>query len=318
MSRPRPRRAMRPSHAARLARMVIPTAVVTALGVGVAGAVMPGDDPQVAYPAPASTASLEPSPSETSERTQEPSRRVTRPPVEVASLRKPKVSASETMAPILSLKVIGRKYATNDLNVRTEPRAKASVVGVVDKGNKVAVTKTITNGFRYVSYRGKGRWVRNKYLSESKPKSTKSRSSSSSSSSGSRGSGSGGISGAPCPGGSSVESGLTPDAIRVHRALCHRYPQFTSFLGRRSSSGYHGQGRALDCMISNTTVGWNAAKWVRANAKSLGVSEVIYRQQIWTVQRSSDGWRPMSDRGSPTANHMDHVHVSVYGSSGSA
>jgi uncharacterized protein YraI len=313
VSRPRPRRAMRPSLAARLARMAIPTAVVTALGVGVAGAVMPGDDPQVAYPAPASTASLESSPSVTTERTQEPSRRVTRAPVQVASLRKPKVSASETMAPILSLKVIGRKYATTDLNVRTEPRAKASVVGVVDKGNKVAVTKTITNGFRYVSYRGKGRWVKNRYLSESKPKSTKSSSSSSSS-----GSGSGGISGAPCPGGSSVESGLTPDAIRVHRALCHRYPQFTSFLGRRSSSGYHGQGRALDCMISNSTVGWDAARWLRANAKSLGVMEVIYRQQIWTVQRSSDGWRPMSDRGSPTANHMDHVHVSVYGSSGSA
>ena len=313
MSRPRPRRAMRPSLAARLARMAIPTAVVTALGVGVAGAVMPGDDPQVAYPAPASTASLEPSPSETSERTQEPSRRVTRAPVQVASLRKPKVSASETMAPILSLKVIGRKYATTDLNVRTEPRAKASVVGVVDKGNKVAVTKTITNGFRYVSYRGKGRWVKNRYLSESKPKSTKSSSSSSSS-----GSGSGGISGAPCPGGSSVESGLTPDAIRVHRALCHRYPQFTSFLGLRSSSGYHGQGRAIDGMISKSTVGWDAARWLLANAKSLGVMEVIYRQQIWTVQRSSDGWRPMSDRGSPTANHMDHVHVSVYGNSGSA
>ena len=130
--------------------------------------------------------------------------------------------------------------------------------------------------------------------------------------------GSGGISGAPCPSGSSVESGLTPDAIRVHRALCHRYPQITNFFGRRTSSGYHGQGRALDCMISDTTVGWEIAKWVRANAKSLGAMEVIYRQQIWTVQRSSEGWRPMSDRGSPTANHMDHVHVSVYGSSGTA
>ena len=310
MSRPRPRRAMRPPLAARVARMAIPTAVITALGVGVAGAVMPGDDPQVAYPAPASTTSFESSPSEPSERTQEPSRRVSRPPVQIASLRKPKISVSEKMTPIL--KVIGRKYATTDLNVRTEPKGDGSVVAVVDRGTKVAVTKTITNGFRYVSYRGKGRWVKNKYLSEKKPKSTTSSSSSSSSGRG------GGISGAPCPGGSSVESGLTPDAIRVHRALCHRYPQFTSFLGRRSSSGYHGQGRALDCMISNTTVGWDAAKWVRANAKSLGVSEVIYRQQIWTVQRSSDGWRPMSDRGSPTANHMDHVHVSVYGNSGSA
>jgi Bacterial SH3 domain len=309
VSRPRPRRAMRPPLAVRVARMAIPTAVVTALGVGVAGAVMPGDDPQVAYPAPASTLSVESSPSET-ERTQDPSRRNSRPPIKVASVRKLKSSSSETMAPILSLKVIDRKYATTELNVRTQASADASVVAVVKKGTKVAVTKTITNGFRYVSYRGKGRWVKNQYLSDTKPKSTTSSSSS--------GSGSGGISGAPCPGGSSVESGLTPDAIRVHRALCHRYPQFTSFLGRRSSSGYHGEGRAIDCMISDSSVGWDAARWLRANAKSLGVMEVIYRQQIWTVQRSSDGWRSMSDRGSPTANHMDHVHVSVYGNSGTA
>jgi hypothetical protein len=289
--------------------MAIPTAVITALGVGVAGAVLPGDDPQVAYPAPASTASVGSSPSET-ERTLEPSRRNTRPPIEIASLPKPKSSSSETMAPTLSLKVIDRKYATTELNVRTQASADSSVVAVVKKGTKLSVTKTISDGFRYVSYRGKGRWVRNQYLSDTKPKSSTSSSSS--------GSGSGGISGAPCPGGSSVESGLTADAIRVHRALCHRYPQFTSFLGLRSSSGYHGEGRALDCMISDSTVGWDAARWLRANAKSLGVMEVIYRQQIWTVQRSSDGWRSMSDRGSPTANHMDHVHVSVYGNSGTA
>ena len=119
MSRPRPRRAMRPPLAARVARMAIPTAVLTALGVGVAGAVMPGDDPQVAYPAPAPTASVASSPSETSERTQEPSRRVTRPLVQIASLRKPKISVSRRRRPIL--KVIGRKYATTDLNVRSEP-----------------------------------------------------------------------------------------------------------------------------------------------------------------------------------------------------
>jgi hypothetical protein len=222
---------------------------------------------------------------------------------------RPKSSASETITPILSLRITDRKYATTGLNVRTEPSNGASVVAVVRTGTRIAVTKTITNGFRYVSYHSKGRWVKNKYLSDTKPKST--------STSSSTGSG-GGISGAPCPGGSSVESGLTPDAIRVHRAICHRYPQFTSFLGRRSSSGYHGEGRALDCMISDSSVGWDAARWLRANAKSLGVMEVIYRQQIWTVQRSSDGWRSMSDRGSPTANHMDHVHVSVYGSSGTA
>jgi uncharacterized protein YraI len=310
VSRPRPRRAMRPPLAARVARIAIPTAVVTALGVGVAGAVMPGDGPQVAYPAPATTVSVESSPSGTSERTREPSRRVTRAPVKIASVAKPKASASETMTPKLSLKVVDSKYATTQLNVRTQPSADSSVVGTVSKGTKLSVTRTISNGFRYISYRGKGRWVKNQYLSDTKPKSTTAISSNSS--------GSGGISGAPCPSGSSVEDGLTPDAIRVHRAVCHRYPQVTSFLGVRSSSGYHGEGRALDCMISNSTVGWDLAKWVRANASRLGVMEVIYRQQIWTVQRSSEGWRPMEDRGSPTANHMDHVHVSVYGNSGTA
>jgi uncharacterized protein YraI len=267
---------------------------------------MPGDGPQVAYPAPATTASVESSPSRTSDRTQEPSRRITRAPVKIASVAKPKASASETMTPALSLKVVDSKYATTQLNVRTQPSADSSVVATVSKGTKLSVTKTISSGFRYISYRGKGRWVKNQYLSDTKPRSVTSISSS----------GGSGISQAPCPSGSSVEDGLTPDAIRVHRAVCHRYPQFTSFLGLRSSSGYHGEGRALDCMISNTTVGWDAANWLRANASKLGVMEVIYRQQIWTVQRSSDGWRMMEDRGSPTANHMDHVHVSVYGNSG--
>jgi len=299
---------MRPPLAVRAARIAVPAVVITALGVGVAGAVIPGDDAKVAYPAPASTSSVELSPSETTARKQELSRRVTRPPVKIAATPRPSSSASETITPILSLKITDRKYATTGLNVRTEPSNDASVVAVVSTGTKLAVTKTITNGFRYVSYHGKGRWVKNKYLSDTKPKST----------TGSSSGGSGGISGAPCPSGSSVESGLTPDAIRVHRAVCHRYPQVKTFLGVRTSSGLHGQGRALDCMISDSSVGWDIAKWVRANAKSLGVMEVIYHQQIWTVQRSSEGWRSMSDRGSPTANHMDHVHVSVYGNSGTA
>ena len=65
-------------------------------------------------------------------------------------------------------------------------------------------------------------------------------------------------------------------------------------------------------MISDSGGGWRLANWVRDNASKLGVSEVIYSQKIWTVQRSGEGWRGMSDRGSSTANHYDHVHVSVY------
>jgi hypothetical protein len=58
---------------------------------------------------------------------------------------------------------------------------------------------------------------------------------------------------------------------------------------------------------------WNIANRIRANAKKLGVSEVIYRQRIWTVQRSWEGGVRMSDRGSPIASRTYHVDVSVYG-----
>jgi hypothetical protein len=117
---------------------------------------------------------------------------------------------------------------------------------------------------------------------------------------------------APCPGGSSVESGLVANAVAVHRAVCAAFPEVTGFGGvRPGDGGYHGSGQALDVMCAPST-GDRVAAWLRSNASRLGISEVIWAQRIWTVQRSSEGWRWMEDRGSTTANHYDHVHVSVY------
>ena len=202
--------------------------------------------------------------------------------------------------PTPDLDLVGSRYATAALNIRTVPAMDSRVVTVVAKGTKLSITKSVHNGFRYISYKGKGRWVRNQYLSDSKPKATEA---------------SNGISAAPCRSGSKVENGLTQDAIRVHRALCARFSQIRSFGGRRSSGGFHGTGQALDAMISGSA-GWDVAHWVRANAKRLGVSEILYSQKIWTVERGSEGWRSFSDRGGTTANHYDHVHVSVYGNRG--
>jgi hypothetical protein len=112
-----------------------------------------------------------------------------------------------------------------------------------------------------------------------------------------------------------VEAGLTPDAIRVHRGVCARFPSVTVYGGLRSD-GEHGQGRALDIMVSDQALGTAIAEWVRANSGELGASEVLWAQRIWTVQRSSEGWRLFEDRGSVTGNHFDHVHVTVYGSAG--
>lgn len=123
----------------------------------------------------------------------------------------------------------------------------------------------------------------------------------------------GGDSTAPCPTGSQVEQGLVPNAIKVHRDVCHRFPQITTYGGVRADAlPEHPSGRALDIMIPDNATGWQIARYVQANAGRLGVSQVIFDQQIWTVQRSGEGWRGMPDRGGDTANHRDHVHVTVY------
>ena len=64
--------------------------------------------------------------------------------------------------------------------------------------------------------------------------------------------------------------------------------------------------------MSSGSLGYAIADYVRAHAGELGVSYVIFAQRIWTVERGGEGWRYMSDRGSTTANHYDHVHVSVF------
>ena len=101
---------------------------------------------------------------------------------------------------------------------------------------------------------------------------------------------------APCRLGSGVEAGLTSDAVRVYRSVCAEFPQVTSYGGVRSSDGEHGTGQALDIMATGS-LGDAIAAYVRANAAKLGVSEVLWAQQIWTVAARR---RRMAER-SPTA-----------------
>ncbi|MGD7789549.1 SH3 domain-containing protein [Propionibacteriaceae bacterium Y1700] len=221
---------------------------------------------------------------------------------------------------------IGVRYATTNLNLRTEASAEAKVADVLEEGAKVEITGGAQGEFAQVIVDGTAYWVSAQYLSKDKPEpeptegsgSDKAAGSEGSDSSGSDDSDSGSSSGgsadssAPCPSGSSVESGLTPNAIKVHRSVCHKFPQVTSYGGVRADAlPEHPSGRALDCMISSNATGWEIARYVRANASSLGVTQVIFDQHIWTTQRSGEGWRQMEDRGGATANHQDHVHVTV-------
>jgi hypothetical protein len=195
-------------------------------------------------------------------------------------------------------------WATAELNLWSGPGEDTDLVGTVPDGSRLAVTGNEQNGFAEIVRGSYARWVNATYLSEAKPSETTSTAP-------------GTVSYAPCPLGSSVESGLTPDAVRVYRAVCAAFPQVTSYGGlRRGDSGEHGTGQALDIMTSDQALGDEIAAWVIDHRTELGVSEVLWWQQIWTVERMSEGWRTFPDRGSATANHMDHVHVTVYGDSG--
>lgn len=73
----------------------------------------------------------------------------------------------------------------------------------------------------------------------------------------------------------------------------------------RAGGGDHPAGLALDFMV-DTATGNALADYVLANRRAFGVSYVIWRQRY----NDGSGWSAMENRGSPTANHMDHVHVS--------
>ncbi|HEU0041230.1 MAG TPA: SH3 domain-containing protein [Jiangellaceae bacterium] len=229
---------------------------------------------------------------------------VGRPPVPTPSVTPsvsvtpvPTPSATPTPTPVPT--VTGHMYVTTGLNVRSAPGENSEVLTVLARGTKVGVTGNVSDSWAQIIYDDQPSWVAAEYLSETEPAAEQDS----------------GISQAACASGSAVEEGLTPDAIRVHRGVCARFPDVSSYGGLRSD-GEHGEGRALDIMVSGSSLGDAIAAWVRDNYKALGVSEVIWSQQIWTVERSSDGWRYMEDRGSATANHYDHVHVTVYGDSG--
>ncbi|MEV0856778.1 MULTISPECIES: hypothetical protein [Nocardia] len=77
--------------------------------------------------------------------------------------------------------------------------------------------------------------------------------------------------------------------------------------------GDHGAGLALDIMTPNPAQGDAIAAFVLANKARFGVNYVIWQQRY----NDGGGWSYMEDRGSPTQNHYDHVHVS-FASSGAA
>ena len=189
-----------------------------------------------------------------------------------------------------------KRWTTVDLNVWTGPGEQHRLVTVLDAGARVLITGETEGIWAQVVHDDKLRYVKAAYLVAERAEAQEAVSAAASS--------------APCIHGSSIEGGLGPNATAVYRAVCAAFPDISSYGGYRGD-GEHAAGRALDVMVSGDR-GWEIAEWVRARAGELGVSEVIYAQRIWTVERSGEGWRSMEDRGSSTANHYDHVHVTTY------
>ncbi len=195
-------------------------------------------------------------------------------------------------------------YTTVLVKVRAQASADSAVVTQLAAGTALTAVGDAAGGWQQVSRAAASGYIAAAYLTASAPAATSPATTAPKAPAASSG-------GYPaCPSGSGVESGLTSRAITVHRAICASFPSITSFIGRRAD-GEHSDGRALDCMVSGAT-GRALAEWARANASALGIQTVIFEQKIWTQQRAAEGWRPMANRGSATANHYDHVHIQVY------
>ena len=238
---------------------------------------------------------------------------------------------------VLEPTAVDHEFAAMALNLRTAPSPDAPRVRTVSRGTRLAVTGQTSRGWsevlveREVPVRGRkadrgatrtvtvARWVNGEYLAEHKPapptpepeSQAESTSSTSESAPSEPSTTTSGVSGASCPDGSTIESGLTSSAVRLYRAVCAAFPALTTY-GGYDPHGEHVDGRAIDFMITDSALGQAVADYVLANAGALGVRDVIWSQRIWTPEQAASGWRFMEDRGSPTANHYDHVHVAVY------
>jgi hypothetical protein len=119
-----------------------------------------------------------------------------------------------------------------------------------------------------------------------------------------------------------IGDNITPRMRAVKDAIDQRFGPFVDIgCYRPGNDGEHPLGRACDFMLStggvmptpaNVQRGYAIAAWAQANAARLGIMYIIYRQRIWDIRIASAGWQLMADRGSITANHFDHVHISVF------
>ncbi len=210
--------------------------------------------------------------------------------------QRPAIPATMTAEP---LKAIATRYATSNLTVRQTPVKTAKSLGTLTSGTAVKITATTFGEYRKIIYKNNtAGWILNSKLTATKPAASSTAASASAP-----------VSTAACRLGTSVESGLVANSIEIYRSVCANFPKITTYGGVRADSlPYHPSGRALDIMTSDADYGNQITAYLIAHASEFNIDHIIFRQRLWVP---GQGWSTMSDRGSATANHMDHVHVAV-------
>ena len=298
--------APRPRHIPRSVQVAAPLAVLATLsavtmGVLAADPATSGDDLLASSSSQSSSQSIASAASKTalSRRDESP---VSRSQIRTAA--KAEAAAREDLAVDKRARRAAKKvdndlWTTEVLNLWEGPSEKSDKLGEIGALKQVAVTGRQQLGRTQIVVDGQSRWVTSDFLSTRKPKPEPEAEPESE----------GPSLGGACANGSSISAGRA-SLYEIHDVVCANWPEITSY-GTWRNDGEHGQGRAIDIMVSGET-GWAIANFLRANYSALGIEYIIFAQQMWSVERSGEGWRGMSDRGSTTANHYDHVHVTVY------
>lgn len=222
-------------------------------------------------------------------------------------------SRSQERVPLVDQRppeIVRALWTTAPLKLRLKPTEAGRADGTYPEDRRIGVTGERRGGYAEVVFDRQSRWVTASYLSKKKVVDKAPEAAAPGGSSAGSSGGSSGISGAPCPDGSDVEAGLQPAAVRLYRTVCAAFPELSTYFGQ-DDRGEHIDGKAIDFMTYSADLGARVRDFVFANRAALGLSNIIHAQQIWSSERSGEGFRPMEDRGSVTANHLDHVHVLV-------
>ncbi|GAA4758779.1 tape measure protein [Gordonia alkaliphila] len=104
------------------------------------------------------------------------------------------------------------------------------------------------------------------------------------------------------------EGGLKPISVLVRRLIQKLWPEITDIGGYRASDPFpdHPSGQALDIMISDVGLGDAVKAWLMDNKSAFDLDYTIWQQKY---EPAAGGGNVMEDRGSPTQNHMDHIHA---------